>query len=180
MHTAILLAVHADDARSAVEEVEQFNEYNAHWSDWNEHGGRWQHEIPNAVICYKDHPELFMETVKKFQNFRDKAIASLLEEIKDVSVKELVTEPKYRLLTDGMRVHEDPNAKLTEEEHQERLDNSLTLWRARRLLQLIENDFQPDQHFYDIAYHSANSWEMEKRCEAEPEKQFIVVWDYHY
>lgn len=176
MHSGIVLAVVADDPVEAVALVEQFNETNAHWSDWNDHGGRWMDEIPNGVLRYTDNPTLFMQTVEKFMGYTQKTVKGYLDDLHNKTIGELVTDPKYRF-PNGMGNKVDDE---TEEEKHERLHNSLAVWRAQRLLEVVAGAFTSDQHFNDCEYGIAHDGELKKRILENPEKQFIVMWDYHH
>jgi hypothetical protein len=176
MHSGILLAIEADSKEEAVEKIAFFNEHNASWSDWNEHGGRWEDEIPNSVLCYSDDPTLFVNAVSKFQRFTDETRERYLIEIGDVTVAELVTSEEYRPFID----RKEKVAEMTKEERDEYLNKSLALWRAKKLLQLQDGEFGCDQHFYDAESHSVRDEYLLKRIEENPKRQFIVVWDYHY
>lgn len=175
MHTAILLAVEAEDAESAVSLVEDWNEHNAPWSDWNEHGGRYKDAIPNGVISYSENPSLFTETVNKFRDFTNTAVKELLHEIGGKSITEIALDPKYQFQS-GMGIRDGE----TDEQKHERFSNGMVLYRAKKLLKLVDRDFEPEQHFYDIEAHDTDSVALEERIGKNPEKQFIVVWDYHY
>ena len=127
MHTGILLAVEAENAESAVGHVENWNEHNAPWSDWNEHGGRWMDVIPNGVISYTDNPSLFIETVNKFRDMTNHEVKTLLHDLNGKSITEIALDPKYQFMT-GYGVKDDE----TEEERNQRIDDSLTLYRAKK------------------------------------------------
>lgn len=176
MHSGILLAIEADSKEEAVEKIAFFNEHHASWSDWNEHGGRWEDEIPNSVLCYSDDPTLFANAVSKFQRFTQETRERYLIEIGDVTVAELVTSEEYRPFHNCT----EKVAEMTKKEREEYLNKSLTLWRAKKLLQLQDGEFGCDQHFYDAESHSVSDEYLLKRIEENPKRQFIVVWDYHY
>lgn len=174
MHTGIVLVVEADDAESAVAEVEHFNEHNAQWSDWNEHGGRWGEVVPNAVLQYSENPALFDETVDKFRGFTMDEQIRLLSDIGDVTVKELVTDPKYKF------GRNEPVKEMTSEERDRYFDETLAVYRAKKLLQIVDGDFSQMSHFYDITAYSSNEKYLLERIERNASKQFLVVWDYHH
>jgi hypothetical protein len=176
MHTGIVLAIEADDNEEAVQKIEFFNEHNASWSDWNEHGGRWEEDLPNAVLRYTDNPTLFMEKVREFQKFTQDSKERYLSELGDVTIKELVTSEEY------LPFHKKTGKikEMTYEEREEYLDKSLALFRARRLLELHDGEFGCDQHFYDAEAHGVSDEYLLKRIEERPNRQFLVVWDYHY
>jgi len=176
MHTGIVLAIEADSKEEAVQKIEFFNEHNASWSDWNEHGGRWDEELPDSVLCYSDNPTLFIETVRKFQKFTTDSKERYLNELGDVTVKELVTSEEY------LPFHKKTEKikEMTYEEREEYLDKSLAVFRAKKILQLHDGEFGCDQHFYDAEAYGVNDEYLLKRIEENPNRQFIVVWDYHY
>jgi hypothetical protein len=174
MHTGIVLVVEAEDAESAVAEVEHFNEHNAQWSDWNEHGGRWSEVVPNAVLQYSENPALFEATVDKFRGFTMDEQVRLLSDIGDVTVKELVTDPKYRF------GRNEPVKNMTPEERDRYFDETLAVYRAKQLLKIVDGDFSQMSHFYDVQAYSSNEKYLLERIEREPNKQFLVVWDYHH
>lgn len=177
MHTGIVLAVEADDARSAVALAQHFNENNANWSDWNEHGGRWDDVTPDSVLRYSDDPSRFIEIINTFKQYTFDAKYRYLEELGDVTIKELVTDKKY--LPFSERVGDKP-AEMTEEERERYLDESLAVFRAKKLLQIHDGEFCPDSHFYDINEYTVSDKYLLKRIEETPKEQFLVVWDYHY
>jgi hypothetical protein len=177
MHTGIVLAIEADDNEEAVQKIEFFNEHNASWSDWNEHGGRWEDDLPNAVLRYTDNPTLFMEKLREFQKFTQDSKERYLKELGDVTIKELVTGEEY------LPFYKRPAQsikEMTQSERDEYFDKSLALFRAKRLLELQDGDFGCDQHFYDAESHTPNDNYLLERIEKNPESQFLVVWDYHY
>lgn len=181
MHTGIALVVQADDAESAVAEVENFNEHNAQWSDWNEHGGRWRDVVEGAVLRYSDNPEKFRELVEQFQSYKKATMERYIAEVGDFTIKEIVTNPKYRYGTKGNPLNVDG---LSEEEakkvREEWLDNSLKLFQAKKLLKLVNGDFGEEQHFFDAEAFTTEDNYLEERIKENPDKQFIVIWDYHY
>lgn len=174
MHTGIVLVVEADDADEAVAEVENFNEHNAHWSDWNTHGGRWADVVPNAVISYTENPALFTETVEKFKQFIVEERDRLIRDVGDVSIKELVTDPKYKF------ARNEPVKDMTPEERDQYFNETLALYRAKQLLKLADGDFSAQAHFYDIKEYTTQDTYLLERIKENPNNQFLVVWDYHH
>lgn len=178
MHTGIAIVVEADDAHGAIVEVGRFNEHNAEWSDWNEHGGRWSDVVEGSVLRYSDNPEKFREIVEQFKGFKKSEVERYISKVGDLTIKEIVGDPKYRfahkLDVDGLSEEE---AKKAREEY---LDNSLTLWQAKKLLELTNGDFGSGQHFFDAEAHTEDSNHLDERIAGHPTKQFIVIWDYHH
>jgi len=181
MHTGIALVVQAKSAEQAITCVEHFNEHNAQWSDWNEHGGRWSDVIEGAVLRYSDDPKKFNELVEEFKGYKKAEMARFIAEVGDLSVKELVTNPKYRYgsgnpLNDVEGLSEEEKKKAREEY----LDNSLKLWQAKKLLKLVDGEFGENQHFFDADAHTTEDNYLNERIKENPDEQFIVIWDYHY
>ena len=174
MHTGIVLVVEADDADSAVAEVEYFNEHNAGWSDWNTHGGRWESVVPNAVLRYADNPELFTQTVEKFKGFIVEEKLRLLGDVGDVSIKELVTNPKYDFRRN------EPIKDMNPDDRERYLDDTLAIYRAKQLLKIVDGEFSQQAHFYDVANYTTDDKYLLERIKENPNNQFLVVWDYHH
>lgn len=151
MHTPILLALEATSEQQAIQQAEYFNEHSAQWSDWNELGGRWQDEIGGTgVLCYADNPEKFLKLVEEF--------TKATEREKEAYAKE-VGEATISALTAG---------------------DDFTRWKARKLLDLVSEEFTPDQHFFDTVHYCANTVGLKERITQNPDQQFIIVWDYHF
>lgn len=181
MHTGIVLVTVAEDADEAVDNIHNFNEHNANWSDWNEHGGRWRSEVEGAVLRYTDNPELFMETINKFQEYTDGAKKRLIDELGNLTIKELATDPKYSWSSyKNMNIGGKSFQELPKEERSRILDDSLAVWRASRLLEMLNGSFQSETHFYDTTEYTVKSDYLLERIKENPENQFLVVWDYHH
>jgi hypothetical protein len=151
MHTPILLAVEARTEQQAIEQAEYFNEHNTHWSDWSELGGRYLNEVGGTgVFRYSDDPEKFETLVARFKLATSIGKDSYMEKVGEVTVSELVRGDDY------------------------------TRWMARKLLDVVSEDFTPDQHFYDIVEYCANEVALKERITKNPDEQFIIIWDYHY
>jgi hypothetical protein len=178
MHTGIAIVVEADDATHAVCVVEQFNEHNAQWSDWNEHGGRWSDVVEGSVLRYSDNPDKFRQILEQFRAFTEIDRSRLLEQVGELRVGELVSDPKYQFYT-------KPNVNGLSDAEAERVRNesltdSLKLWRAIKLLELAQGTFGPDQHFFDAEAHAPDLRQLDERVAANPDRQFLVIWDYHH
>jgi hypothetical protein len=178
MHVVAAIAVEARDADDAVRRVESFNEEYASWSDWGEHGGRWSDVVEGSVLRYADDPAKFREIVEKFRGFTEFDRNRLLEEVGELRVGELVSDPKYQFFTkpnvDGL-----PDAEAARVRN-ESLTDSLKLFRAIKLLELAQGTFGPDQHFFDAEAHAADTRLLDERVAANPDRQFLVIWDYHH
>jgi hypothetical protein len=175
MHTGIVLAVQADDPNDAVGKVDIFNEHAAHWSDWNEHGGRWSEVVKGAVLRYSDNPERFAELVKEFRGYTETSKNRYVEQLGDVTVKELATNPKY-----GVLPPRQDGVEPTEEERDQALRDYLSRFWAKRLLEIVDGNFTCDQHFFDVDGGTAGEEFLTERIKNNPDQQFLVVWDYHH
>jgi hypothetical protein len=166
MHVVAAIAVEAQDADDAVGQVELFNEEYASWSDWSEHGGRWSDMVEGSVLRYADDPAKFREIVEKFRGFTESDKNRLLDEVGELRVGELVSDPKYQFVATKVR--------------SESLTDSLKLWRAIKVLELAQGTFGPDQHFFDAEAHVASTDQLDERLATNPDRQFLVIWDYHH
>lgn len=184
MHTGIILAIEADDADEAVSCVESFIENNANWSDWNEIGGRWSSVIEGNVLCYKDDPEEFNRIVDSFIESTNREEIELIKEVGHLSVEELVSDPRYNFdlfMSDEAREAEQEELKsLSDEEKRKRSLEKFYCWRAIKLLRMNNGEFVPETHFFDAEWNTRTRNELDKRIAANPEKQYLVVWDFHF
>jgi len=60
------------------------------------------------------------------------------------------------------------------------LNASLMLFRAKKLLSIVHDDFTSEQHFYDIEDYTAETDDLNKRIDTDPTQQYLVIWDYHH
>lgn len=172
MHTGILLAVEADDKESAVAQAESFAEY-AEWSDWNEQGGRFA-KLEESVLRYSDNPELFMDLVEKHQAFTEDEIRDALDRVGNLTVSELVINPRYRLFGD-----EDEDSPSIETKPKDTME-AFSVFSASRVLRLVAGYFTADTHFWDISWGTRSSKNLKARIEENPDKQYVIVWDFHH
>jgi hypothetical protein len=56
----------------------------------------------------------------------------------------------------------------------------MSVWRLRTSLELVDNIWNPYSHVYDMTHGSASLQDFRKRCESSPEKQFLVMVDFHH
>lgn len=185
MHTGIILAVEAEDAEDALARAESFVE-SVHWSDWNEHNGRWSGTIPDGVLRYSDNPELFNETVDNFIESTDKEEIDLIKAVGHLSVEELITDPRYDYNFDEFRSEEEIAEErkrfeaLSDEDKKVYSNEKSHRWRATKLLRMNSMEFLPETHFWDVEWHTRGRSRLDQRIKENPEKQFIVVWDFHF
>ena len=184
MHTGILLAVEAVDVDEAFDLIEDFNEENAGWSDWNEAWGRWKEDFPNGALCYRDDPDKFLSTIDQYHTYTMNGIYDDLKYVGEITIRELAMLKEHRIFG-GL---DDPamlsttrkvgKGGTTSGEHSD--SNYLNVFRARSVLELIEGTFCNGQHFFDVTAHTPNKECVLKRIKNKPEDQWLVVWDYHF
>lgn len=183
MHTGIVLAIEAEDAEDAVARIETFIESRAHWSDWNEIGGRWSTVIDGNVLCYTDDPETFNQVVNDFIESTNSEEIQLLKEVGHLSVEELVSDPRYNFsfaMSDEERAAENKELEgLSDEERRKRSNDKFSRYRASKLLRMNGDEFLPETHFFDAEWDTRARYELDKRIAKNPEKQYLVVWDFH-
>lgn len=156
-------------------QIDEFNEYNAEWSDWNGLGGRWSDVIPGSVLRYSDNPELFMQTVERFDEFYHKEQQEAVDKFGDLTVRQLLTDKRFHsLYRDRDELNQDTETATVAD------SDLLAIWQVQRALRAFIGYFGFDQSFFDIANHTNRTSNMKRRIQENPDKQFIVVWDYHH
>lgn len=183
MHTGILLAVEAEDADVALSIATDFAE-RQDWSDWNEHQGRWEGQIPNGVLCYTDDPELFNSVVDLYVEMTNSEELDLLKDVGHLSIEELISDPRYffnwHATPEELEEEQNSLLTLTEEERKARSGDKFHQYRAFKLLNINQNHCAPETHFYDVDEYTRSSIPLKKRLVSSPDKQYIVMWDFHY
>lgn len=191
MHTGIVFAVEADSAEEAVRRVEVsiYEENFAEWSDWSEHSGRWSDVVENGVLCYKDNPEKFDEVVDGFRKITEQVLIETVKDYGHLTLDELIGDPRYCLNIDNDEFTEETHRKRaegelvderTDEEKKRDIKDSLAVYHAKRALKLVEGQFGPDAHFYDMSADSLSRKWLDGRIKKDPKKQYLVVWDFHF
>lgn len=180
MHTGILLAVEAEGSEDALIIFKDFADEVA-WSDWNEHQGRWAGQIPDGILCYKDDPELFNSIVERYVEISNEAEIELLQQVGHLSIEELISDPRYFINwhADIEDIRSEKEG-LSDEEGKTRAFEKLNQYRAFKLLEINQDRFNPDMHFFDIYYSTRSTVPLKKRIDENPEKQYIAMWDFHY
>lgn len=173
MHTGHIVLVEADSPEEAKSIVEgnlmpEEGQSWADWSDWCEIGGRWSDEFGednSATLCYDDDPLLADMKIEKFLEYRMNYLESTLKELDEKgfdveqALKGYDPEKSSLLLGSG---------------------DWMSVWRLRTSLDIVDNIWTPYTHVYDMSNGSASLQEFRKRCESAPEKQFLVMVDFHY
>lgn len=184
MHTGILLAVEAVDVDEAFDLIEDFNEENAGWSDWNEAWGRWKADFPNGALCYRDDPDKFLSTIDQFHTYTMNNIYDDLKYVGNITVWQLVMLKEHRIgggLDDPAMLNTALKVGKGGTTSGDYSDSTyLNVFRTRSLLELVEGTFCNGQHFFDVTAHTPNKECVLKRIKNKPEDQWLVVWDYHF
>ena len=177
MHSCHLLLIEAEDADDAISKVKSTIEPDdgsyPTWSDW--HGGlseglagRWSGlfegwEENRDVLQYTENKILADDIIKQFLGYRLEELNKLVSEI------EKAGEFDLRSYVEKYKPYE-----------QEFSDAGMNLWRAQKVIQILNNDWCPYTYSYDLQEHTANLEYFKARLETAPEKQFIVPVDFHH
>jgi hypothetical protein len=170
MHTGHILAIKAETPEQAISIAQSYSE-DIHWTDWFEIGGRWQDTLGAAnVLGYNENPQKFREVVEEWKNNRFSEIARVIQDYGSVTVKELLTDPKYSLWRSAEL---DPDTKPD-------IKDALALWNVKRACDAVEGSHIPEVTYYDIEYGTADPQHLWDRTTTDPDNQYIVIVDYHY
>lgn len=165
MHSGVFLVVEADSREEAIDLAQEFaNDTN--WSDWNEHEGRWKGILDGGVLRYSDDSKRFNELVDGAIQNTSAGLNELLNYVGDLTIRELVTDNRYRLGNDDS---EDPRD----------IDEFLALHRSKKALNIVYGDFSQDMFFFDIKDYANNRTSLDRRIMENPDKQYLLMWDFH-
>lgn len=173
MHTGHLVLVEADSAEEATSIVEgnlmpDEGSSWADWSDWSQIGGRYEgvfgevegNSTPNA-LCYGDDP-IFADTkIDHFLKFR--------MEYFERSKKDLEGFDFHSVLDNY-----SPEAGNSFDE------NRMKTWIAIGALRTADDYWTSNSYVYDMTYGSASLSDFRRRCDENPDKQFLVMVDLHF
>lgn len=165
------MLVEAEDGEDALNKVKSAITHAEYpypvWSDWHEIGGRWSGifegwEDVKDALCYGDNPILAEDVITKFIEYRTGQMKQYLSEInaKGFDLEKAVDE--YSVDDDQFG------------------DKAMTLWRIRKLGELLADHWNPDTAIYDLDQHTANLQYFRARVKEEPNKQFLVPVDFHF
>lgn len=191
MHTGIVFAVEADDAEEAISILDGaiYEGQLAPWSDWSEHAGRWSDVCDSGVLRYSDNPEQFNKIVDDFRETTEQVLVEFVRDYGHLTLDELIGDPRYSFGFDRDEFTEETHrdraeAGLAEEDAEEKkrrdLKDSLATYNAIRALEITQGRFTSDTHFYDFSGSSINRRWLNERIEKDPERQYLVVWDFHF
>ena len=172
MHTGHIVLVEADSAEDALSIVEgnlmpeDGGRSWADWSDWCELGGRWEGEFGEGeppVLQYSDDP-IFADTkIEKFIKYR---MNFLQETISALGNFDFIGKLNS-YSAEGTPVSENQ-------------DDWMAPWKLRTALEISQDYWVPYSGVYDMTYGNAGLAEFRKRCESDPDRQFLVMVDFHY
>jgi hypothetical protein len=176
MHTYHRLAVEADNEQDAKSIALEFAE-KQEWSDWC--------QIPEVVVSsgeikvatnYKADPQGFTNLVDQACKWTQETVENAVEMYGDIPLKDILTNQKYDFEYYG----DKPYAEMNDEEKDNRMKESLAVFRITRAFKVLNREYSPDTMFYDTVEWSPNPKWMEKRLETDPDNQWIVIVDYHF
>lgn len=167
MHVAQVVLIQAeDDDFSPQEATERFlenaMEVGGTWFDWyggmtEGLAGRWAGEvIPGDALRYSDNPELAEEVISNFLESRQRAIEYAQSIIQDCGVESL---------TYNMTNHE-----MWDKE-------GYALYNMGKIL---ANFWCPESGVFDSVTWGADLAYFRERVKESPEKQYLVVVDFHF
>lgn len=175
MHVYHRLAVIADNEEEAKNTALQFAEEQG-WSDWcsiiedDRVEGHYK-----VATNFKDNPKNFKEIVSKACEWTQETITKAVELYGDIPLRDILTNPKY-----SFGSYTGALGELTEQERDTYLNNSLAVYKVTRALRVLNKEYDSDTMFYDtVEYTSDPKWVYE-RAETDPDKQWVVIVDYHF
>lgn len=168
MHTAqiILVEIEDEDTDSPQAFAESFldgsMEAGGTWFDWyggiyEGLAGRWAGEVVEGdVLRYSDNPELAEEIIENFLERRQKEVEYAQEIIRDCDVENM----NYNTSDHGMWDKEG--------------------YALYKMGQILSNFWCPQSGVFDSVTWGADLKYFRERLAENPEKQYLVVVDFHY
>jgi hypothetical protein len=175
MHTYHRLAVEAFDEVDAKGRALQFAE-SQEWSDWCSIVEDDRVADMKVATNYKQDPEGFNKLVEIACGWTQDTVNKVVSEYGDISLKEILTNPKY----DFSDYDGKPYAEMTDEEKDNRMKESLAVFRVSRAMKVLNKEYSSDTMFYDTVEYTPNPEWLNKRLEKDPDSQWIVIVDYHF
>jgi len=174
MHTYHRLAVVADNEDEAKSTALQFAEEQG-WSDWCSIVDDDRVQDMKVATQYADNPEGFNKLIDVACGWTQETITKAVDLYGDIPLREILTNPKYDFSN-----FRKPLGNLTEEEREKHLDDGLAIFKITRALKVINKEYDSDTMFYDTVEYTSNPEWVRKRAETDPDKQWIVIVDYHF
>lgn len=171
-HVAHIILVEAETAEEAQDKVSsRFNEdHSVDWSDWHNasygssgsYAGRWKgaffgEDNELDVLCYADNATLAEEVIIQQIGYR----------------KDRLAEYRAQILKEGydvMTAEYDPYGDAFD----------MKPWYVRKVAQILNDDWSPDSYVFDLETYTTSLSDFAKRVIDNPEKQFLIVVDFHF
>jgi hypothetical protein len=175
MHTYHRLAVVADNADEAKAIALNFAE-DQQWSDWCSLPEDSKFSDIKVATNYTSDRQEFAKLVEQATKWTTETVTKVVEEYGDITLKDILTNPKYTFEHGDKR----PITELAEEEKDERLKNSLGLFRVGKALSVLNEDYSAETMFYDTVEYTITPKYLQERLLSDPDTQWIVIVDYHF
>ena len=158
MHIGHILLVEADSLDEAKAEVNHRIDGNYFgWSDWSEIGGRFRdYYLDGDSLCYSDNPEKAEQAIATAEGYREEC----LERYIDKCVENGIT-------ITGLDVPKNTR-------------QSFDVYPLYKAAQIASGLNCEETYVYDITYSSQELDDFRKRVADNPEKQFLIVVDFHH
>ena len=174
MHTYHRLAVEADNEQEAKYTALHFAEEQG-WSDWCSIVADDRVQDMKVATQYTNNPKGFNELIDVACGWTQGTVTKAVELYGDIPLREILTNPKY-----DFGGFNKPLGDLTEEERDTYLNESLAIFKITRALKVINKEYDSDTMFYDTVEYTSNPEWVRKRTETDPDRQWIVIVDYHF
>lgn len=145
------------------------------WSDWGEFGGRYKDIIPpEGIMRYVDAPEKAEELLITYQTYSDEQVKEYLNKVGSLTLREV-----YQTVTNMVR--SDNVEKWTSEES-ETYHNALSYsYNSSALLDFAWRDRHTvDTPMFDVTAVSSDLRYFRERLANDPERQYLLMYDFHY
>jgi hypothetical protein len=177
MHTLQLLLVEANSHQGARETVsDALSSGQPSWSDWHEatgdtensFAGRWVggellgERAFQDTLRYTDDYETAEKVISEFSKYRYDEISNLRQKIYSSDNKNILFEYNY------------------DHEATWEATSGMDLYYVRKLVELLYGTWISDSGVFDISTWDTNLAEFRKRIDTNPEKQFLVLVDFHH
>ena len=170
----LVIADSHEDARREV--ANKFSDGEPKWSDWNEvstnyamtFAGRWAGENILGekawfdTLRYSDDPETADNAISMYLKHRYTDIDRYREQLYADGKQDILFSYNYDHEKDWSAPDEMP------------------LYYAKKLAELLSGEWTSDSAVYDLSTWDTNLSDFRKRVDTDPEKQFLVLVDFHF
>jgi hypothetical protein len=154
----------------------KFSDGEPKWSDWNEvqsntgttFAGRWENDnvfgekAELDTLRYSDDPETAEKAIAIYLKHRYADIDNYRQKLYDEGKQDILFSHNY-----------DHEAEWS-------APDSMPLYYAKKLTELLNGEWVSDSAIYDLVAWDTNLVEFRKRIDTAPEKQFLVLVDFHF